>query len=250
MALSEEFEKQGNWLFKHRSYLPLILLLAGVIMYLRSELYPNTFFIKESIYEVYYNYFCLLISLFGLGIRVYTIGHTPERTSGKNTKEQVADELNATGIYSIVRHPLYLGNFFMWVGPAMLSGSFWFLVSFCFFFWIYYERIMFAEEQFLRKKFSNTFTDWAAKIPAFIPDFRNYKRPGQPMSWKKVLKMEKNGLAALFIIFSGMDIVGELIKQTNHFDYVLMASAIVSFLFYLLLKYLKNRTHLLDERGR
>jgi protein-S-isoprenylcysteine O-methyltransferase Ste14 len=250
MALSEEFEKQGNWLFRHRSYLPLLLLLAGVIMYLRSELYPDTFYLKESGYEIYYNYLCLLISLFGLGIRVYTVGHTPERTSGKNTTEQVADALNTTGIYSMVRHPLYLGNFFLWVGPALLSGNFWFVVSFCFFYWIYYERIMFAEEQFLRNKFGNTYMEWASNVPAFIPDLRKYKKPSHPMSWKKVLKMEKNGLAAVFIIFSGLDIVGELIKRTNRFDYVLMASAILSFLLYLLLKYLKNRTHLLDEKER
>lgn len=70
------------------------------------------------------------------------------------------------------------------------------------------------------------------------------------MSWKKVLKMEKNGFAAVFIIFSGLDIVGELIKQSIRFDYILMASAVVSFLLYLVLKFLKNRTHLLDETGR
>jgi protein-S-isoprenylcysteine O-methyltransferase Ste14 len=250
MALSEEFEQQGNWLFRHRSYLPLILLLAGIIMYLYSELYPETFFLKSTPYENYYNYFCLFVSLFGLIIRIYTVGHTPEHSSGKTTKEQVANSLNTTGIYSLVRHPLYLGNFFMWVGPAMLSGNFWFVIAFCFFYWIYYERIMFAEEQFLRNKFGNSYTNWAANIPAFIPNFRNFIKPSHPMSWKKVLKMEKNGFAAVFIIFSGLDIVGELIKQSIRFDYILMASAVVSFLLYLVLKFLKNRTHLLDETGR
>ncbi len=250
MALSEEFEKQGNWLFRHRSYLPLILLVAGVFMYLRTELYPETFLLKGTLYEVYYNYFCVLVSLFGLGIRVYTVGHTPAGTSGKNTKEQVADALNTTGIYSTVRHPLYLGNFFLWVGPALLSGNFWFVVAFCFFYWIYYERIMFAEEQFLRSKFGHIYTDWAANIPAFIPNFRNYKRPIHPMSWKKVLKMEKNGLAAVFLIFSGLDITGELVKKTNDFNYILIAAAIISLLLYLVLKLLKNHTRLLDETGR
>jgi protein-S-isoprenylcysteine O-methyltransferase Ste14 len=250
MTLSEIFEKQGHWLFRHRSYLPLILLMAGIIMYLRSELYPYTFFIEETPYEVFYDYFCLFISLFGLCIRVYTVGHTPEHSSGKATKEQVAGTLNTTGIYSIVRHPLYLGNFFMWVGPALLSGNFWFIIAFCLIYWIYYERIMFAEEHFLRNKFGNTFNEWAANIPAFIPNFKNYVKPSQNMSWKKVLKMEKNGLAAMFIIFSGLDIAGELIKQSNSFNYFLIGTVFFSFLLYLVLKYMKNHTHILDEKGR
>ena len=38
------------------------------------------------------------------------------------------------------------------VGLAVLA-FFWFLITFIFLYRIYYERIMFAEEQFLRKKF-------------------------------------------------------------------------------------------------
>lgn len=60
---------------------------------------------------------CIAVSLFGLLIRAVTIGFTPKGTSGRNTKEgQVAEVLNTKGIYSVVRHPLYLGNYFMWLG--------------------------------------------------------------------------------------------------------------------------------------
>ncbi|WP_317038972.1 hypothetical protein ACF3NR_05840 [Vaginella massiliensis] len=52
-------------------------------------------------------------------------------------------------MYSMVRQPLYLSNFLMWIAPAMLTGNFWFIVAFCLFYWVYYERFMYAEEQFL-----------------------------------------------------------------------------------------------------
>ncbi|MEI3590430.1 MAG: hypothetical protein V8Q44_05920 [Alistipes ihumii] len=65
---------------------------------------------------------CLLVSLFGLAIRIRTAGHTPDRTSGRNTAEgQVADEPNTTGIYSMMRNPLYVGDLFKWPGIALLS---------------------------------------------------------------------------------------------------------------------------------
>lgn len=250
MALQEEFEKQGIWLFRYRSVLPLFILLIGIVLYLRSEIYPETFFLKQTAYEIYYEMFCLFISLFGLFIRIYTVGHTPQNTSGRNVKDQVAETLNTTGIYSVVRHPLYLGNLFMWLGPAMLTGNFWFIIAFCFFYWIYYERIMFAEEQFLRRKFGDQYTEWSKNVPAFFPNFKYFNKPDISFSWKKVLKKEKNGLAAVFLIFCAFNIAGELIKGEMNFNYFLIISCIVTLLMYVVLKYLKKKTNVLNEAGR
>jgi protein-S-isoprenylcysteine O-methyltransferase Ste14 len=250
MALKKEFEKQGIWLFTYRGSIPLIILLIGSVLLVRKEIYPETFFFTESPYEIYYEMFCLVISLFGLGIRVYTVGHTPVNTSGRNTAEQIADTLNTKGMYSIIRHPLYIGNFFMWAGPALLTGNLWFVVSFCLFYWIYYERIMYAEEQFLKRSFGHTFTDWAKKVPAFIPSFKNFEKPELPFSWKKVLKKEKNGLAAIFMIFVAFDITGEIIHGETNYNYFLIVCFVLTGLMYLILKYLKHKTNILNELGR
>jgi protein-S-isoprenylcysteine O-methyltransferase Ste14 len=217
---------------------------------LRTEINPETFFLKDLTHAMYYEMFCLFLSLIGLGIRVYTVGYTPMNTSGRNTEEQVADKLNTTGIYSIVRHPLYLGNFFMWIGPAMLTGNLWFVAAFIFFYWIYYERIMFAEEQFLRRKFGNTYTEWAEGVPAFIPNLKYFVPANLPFSLKKVLKKEKNGLAAIFLIFFAFDMSGELIKNESNYNYFFIISCIVTLLMYVVLKFLKKKTNILDEVGR
>jgi len=229
----------------------MIVLLIGLLLYLRTEVQPGTFWLEETPYEVYYEYLCLAISLLGLVIRIITVGYTPGNTSGRNVKNQLADSLNTTGMYSIVRHPLYLGNFFMWLGPAMLTGNFWFIISFCLFFRIYYERIMLAEELFLRDKFGSAYLDWAAKRPPFMPRWKaKFVRPALPFSWKKVLKKEKNGLAAIFIIFFVFDALGELIENKFEINWFIFISCIVTCIGYLILKYLKKYTHVLDEEGR
>ncbi len=246
MALQEEFEKQGVWLFRYRGILPVIILFIGLAIFLFAKLHPGSFFLEGTPYAVYYVFLCLAISLFGLVIRAYTVGHTPDNTSGRNVKEQIADSLNTTGIYSMVRHPLYLGNFFMWLGAALLTSNFWFVGVFCLFYWIYYERIMFAEEQFLRRKFVTTYTDWAECVPAFIPNCKIFVKPNLPFSWKKVLKKEKNGFAAVFIIFSVFDIAGNLIQNKTNFNYIILIACVVSILLYLVLRYMKRRTKILN----
>ena len=251
MALQEEFEQQGNWLFKYRSFLPLIILIIGTALYLRTEIYPETFILEETPYEIYYEMFALIISLIGLFIRVYTVGHTPKNTSGRNTKQgQVADTLNTSGMYSIVRHPLYLGNYLMWLGPAMLTGHFWFIVAFTLFYCVYYERIMYSEEQFLRTKFGKQYLEWSKNVSAFFPNFKNFEKPNLPFSWKKVLKKEKNGFFALFLIFCVFDISGEIIQNTTDYNYFLIGMCVFSGLSYIVLKYLKKRTELLNEPNR
>ena len=93
---------------------------------------------------------CLSVGMAGQKVRALCVGYTPRGTSGRNTKEgQVAETLNTLGMYSICRHPLYLGNLLMWLGIVMYMGHVWFTVAFLLLYALYYERIMFAEEHFL-----------------------------------------------------------------------------------------------------
>ena len=141
MSLVDSREKQGNFLFKYRGQFPVILFVLAV---------PFLYYSKEipSFEKQIWNYIALSISVIGFLIRFYTIGTTPKGTSGRNTKKQIADYLNSTGIYSTVRHPLYLGNYFIWAGIAVFTYNIYFIVIMSLLFWVYYKRIIFSEEKF------------------------------------------------------------------------------------------------------
>ncbi len=251
MALQEEMEVQGNYLFMYRSKWPLLILPVGLVIYVYQE-YMKLGMAEWALEELY-PYISMLVALIGLAVRVYTVGHTPVNTSGRNSSsDQLADQLNTTGIYSMVRHPLYLGNFFIWLGMAMLTENVWFVLTFVLLFWIYYERIMFAEEQFLKRKFNDEFVAWAAKTPAFIPAIRNYRPPELSFSIKKVMKKEKNGLFAIFLLIFIFQ-YSEDIVQTRSLAITLdfwAYAVIVTGLFYLVFKILKKHTTLLYEPDR
>ena len=201
MALVHEFERSGNWLFKRRSWLPVILVVAGVfVMYIGNR--------QAILFDRRDEIIFLAVSLFGELIRIITVGFAPRNTSGRNTSAgQIADELNVTGVYSVVRHPLYVGNFFMWLGPVLFIRSTWFTIVFILVYWLYYERIMFAEEQFLRKKFGEAYDKWSEKVGSFIPYSFRYISTKLGFSVRNVLKREYNSFVNIFVIFILLDLV-------------------------------------------
>ncbi|GAB2776011.1 lipid A Kdo2 1-phosphate O-methyltransferase [Rhabdobacter roseus] len=251
MALSKEFDQQGNFLFKYRSVLPVLVLGVGLGVY-AFVIWEETKARNPSFAANGYEFFCLGVGLLGLLVRILTVGFTPKNTSGRNTHGQLADELNTSGMYSIVRHPLYLGNFFMWLGVAMLTQDGWFITAFSLAYWLYYERIMYAEEQYIAKKFGDDFKKWAAQTPAIVPFPSQWRNPNLCFSVRKVLRQEKNGFAALFLLFFVFDTVGEFITYGDvsfrNEHWLVMGG--VSGLIYLVLKLIKNYTDLLNEEGR
>lgn len=245
MSLVHEFENSGNWLFKRRSWLPVLIILPGIAaMYLSNR--------QAIIFDFRYELVFFGVSLFGELIRVLTVGFAPRNTSGRNTAAgQVADELNTTGIYSLVRHPLYLGNFFMWLGPALFLRSGWFIIVFCMFYWLYYERIMFAEEQFLRRKFGDQYDKWAEKVSPFIPFSFSFVPPALPFSVRNVLKREYNSFFNIFVIFTFLDLCRNYFLSGRIFLTGLwMWLAAGSLAFWLLVRVIYKKTSLLEVEGR
>jgi protein-S-isoprenylcysteine O-methyltransferase Ste14 len=245
MALVNEFENSGNWLFKRRSWLPVFIVAGGILMmYLGNR--------QAILYDMHDELIFLGVSLFGEVIRILTVGFTPRNTSGRNTiNGQVADELNVTGIYSLLRHPLYLGNFLMWLGPVLFLRSIGDVIVFILLYWLYYERIMFAEEQFLRRKFGDIYDKWSEKVSSFIPYSFNFIRPRLPFSVKNVLKREYNSFVNIFIIFTILDLfrnyfLSERIYLTDMWIYMFVGAGVI----WLVIRTIEKRTHWLDVDGR
>jgi protein-S-isoprenylcysteine O-methyltransferase Ste14 len=246
MSLENEFEKVGNWLFRKRSYMPLMLVPIIVFAMLASNDYRPAFSIGWE-----WKALCLFISLAGLTFRSYVVGQVPKGTSGRNTDGQRAETLNTIGIYSMVRHPLYLGNFVILLGIVLWTGLWW-LALICFLlFWLYYERIMFAEERYLHKKFGKEFEEWATRTPAIIPSLKHYRPASLKFSLRTVLKREYPGLFNIAASFFILEIFDSLcvawVREIQDFWlYFFVGAGVIS----VVLRLLKKRTYWLYEEGR
>ena len=104
----------GNFLFKYRGILPIPIIIFSLVYYYFS----NSYEITQFQYLL-----SLTISISGLILRVYAVGYAFHKTSGKNTAKQIAEGLNTSGIYSVLRNPLYLANFLNWLGIILLLSD-------------------------------------------------------------------------------------------------------------------------------
>lgn len=246
MALKEEIINQGNWLFRRRSYLPLMLLpLIILASYTDHSILQFPAIVK--IFDV----LSFIICAVGFLIRVVTIGQVPKGTSGRNTKKQIASTLNTSGIYSVVRHPLYLGNFFMWLGIILYVKSIWLSLLFPLIYWVYYERIMFAEEAFLINKFGKEYLLWSALTPPFFPNLALWRKSELDFSFRNVLKREYSGFMAAVIGFVFLDnwlgFVHNAVIRANLASLKILG---LSMFIFFTLRILRKKTKLLKVSGR
>jgi protein-S-isoprenylcysteine O-methyltransferase Ste14 len=195
MKLVNHCSHSGRVLFRWRSYLPLVLL-PFFALSLRDASYPFGSHAWDQVRELG----CLALSLAGLAVRIYTIGTAPEGTSERSTVDPRASQLNTAGIYSVVRHPLYIGNTLIALGLALVPGPWYLPVIVLLASLLYHERIAAHEEAFLEATFGDLFRDWADRVPAMIPSLRDFRPSLGLFNWRRVFGREFHGL---FVIGAG-----------------------------------------------
>lgn len=122
-----------------------------------------------------------LIAAIGQLWRIYAAG-----VIYKNRK------LASTGAYSLVRHPLYLGNFLILAGFALACANWIVVAVVAFFFLFYYPTAIRYEDSKLEGIFGDDWRAWSKDIPAMFPTGLRWK-PNQDAEWNMRQSMIRNG---------------------------------------------------------
>ena len=207
---SRRLADQGLFLFRHRSLFVVCLLPAAALAVFerRSAVLPA---------DPGLGWFalCLAVSLLGLGVRWAALGSAPPGASTRSLRAPSASRLNVTGMYSLCRHPVYLGNLFVLMGFALALKSWWFVVMALLAYWLLYQRVIAAEERFLGERFGATHRRWSERTPTFWPRPRLWLPPEIRFSWRTVVLREYNSpllIASTFLFLRMVDqvVVGGL----------------------------------------
>jgi protein-S-isoprenylcysteine O-methyltransferase Ste14 len=135
------------------------------------------------------------IALGGALIRAWASGHLRKNA-----------ELAVSGPYAFTRNPLYFGSFVMAAGCAIGGGNLWLGLLLVAVFLAVYWPVMQAEAAHMRLLFAGAYTEWAARVPLFIPRLTPY-RNGQARGFelRQYLRhREYRALIGLAIVVTGL----------------------------------------------
>jgi len=197
---------QGLFLFRHRGLFVVFLLPAALLAVLErwsASVPPAPGFGWLAA--------CLSVSLFGLAIRAMALGSAPPGASTRSLRPPSASRLNTTGMYSLSRHPVYLGNLFVLLGFALALRSWWFVLTAALVYWLLYRRVIAAEERFLEDRFGASHRRWAERTPAFWPSPRLWQPPQYPFRWRTVILREYNSLLLIGSIFLFLRMIDQVV---------------------------------------
>lgn len=250
MLLRDQMAQTGAQLFRWRSYVLLAFVPAIIWATWHGEA------VEAAIGEFWgdiFESFAVALVVLGEAVRILTVGFVPVGTSGRNTGAgQVATRVNTSGFYSLVRNPLYLGNCLMYLGVVLFAQSLVLALIFGLVLFLYYERIIAAEESFLAAKFGAQYTDWAAQTPAFLPRLTGWRAPDMAFSWRSVIRREHASIyaavVAMFLVETGLTLLSPDAIETLDVEWFIVLG--VATVLELVALFLKKRTGILQAPGR
>jgi protein-S-isoprenylcysteine O-methyltransferase Ste14 len=219
--MSSRLVRAGNHAFRHRG---LLLPIAIVLLLLPSPQLMRNPAVAGLI--------GLAIALVGQAIRSGTIGLEYIIRGGRN-HQVYADRLVTGGIYSHVRNPMYVGNFFLLIGLSVASNSWVFLLAGIPIAALTHVAIVAAEEDFLRAKFGVEFDAFCARSPRWVPRLSGLGTTfqGATFNWSRVLAKEYQKPVDWLIALAVVTIVNIAREGTlgeHVFVVALMATVIVA----------------------
>lgn len=133
----------------------------------------------------------LAVALVGQVIRSATVGLEYIIRGGKD-HQVYADKLVTGGVYSHVRNPMYVGNFFLLLGLSIASNSWVFVLAGIPIATLMHVAIVAAEEDFLRGKFGAEFDAFCARSPRWVPKLSGLGATfrGMSFNWRRTLVKE------------------------------------------------------------
>ena len=178
--------KHREFFFKYRSFTPIPLILAALIL------------AKTSIFSFVAGF---LIALLGEVVRVWSVRYAGSAT--RTTGEVGADVLVIDGPYGHVRNPLYLGNFLISLGMVIMAWAWmpYLLLVYLVLFAFQYSAIVSLEESFLKEKFGRRFLEYMDAVPCWLPQWKTRgKGVRVPTPLKKALRTERNTLQSFSLV--------------------------------------------------
>lgn len=181
----------GGWLFQQRTWIPLPLIAAIVLIPGTQNAEPALLWLSGA-----------ALVLAGEAVRLWAVHHIGVIS---RTRSDRLGPLISTGPFSLVRNPLYLGNVALWVGFAVSARLLWMAPLILVVLGLEYHAIVRWEEHLLTARLGDSYREYAARVPRWLPRFAPIKQASSPAaySWRETFFSERGtliGIAAGYLL--------------------------------------------------
>lgn len=159
-------DKFSEFIFRTRGvYMLIAVAISAIIKSYQGGKTPLSFFVAG-----------LIVITIAQVFRVYAASYLWGRQAVMRPE---ADFLSASGPYAYLRHPFYLGNFFIGIGLCLAVNEWYAYVLFVISYIFVYSIVIPYEEKFLENKFGKRYLEYKAQTGSFIPKLKGYKSDTQ-----------------------------------------------------------------------
>jgi protein-S-isoprenylcysteine O-methyltransferase Ste14 len=176
----------GSWLFKQRSWLPVPVALALLV-------------VPASTHSRLLTVLGLCLVAAGEGLRLWAVHHIGAIS---RTRSQRLGPLIATGPFGRVRNPLYLGNIALWLGFTVSAGLPWLVPGVLLLLAVEYHAIVKWEEGLLVVRLGDPYRTYLLQVPRWVPSWRAAAASRALLggySWRETLFSERGTLIAIVV---------------------------------------------------
>jgi protein-S-isoprenylcysteine O-methyltransferase Ste14 len=181
----------GGWLFRQRTWLPLPLAAALLLIPPESNALDPSLWITGA-----------LVVAIGEAIRLWAVHHIGAISRPRSDR---LGPLVSSGPFAVVRNPLYVGNILLWAGFAISANLVWFAPVAIVLLALEYHAIVRWEEGLLAERIGEPYTEYVARVPRWVPSLASRPMPaaavGAGFSWRDTLFSERGTLIAIGVGF-------------------------------------------------
>lgn len=184
-SLAGLHDRLGRFVFGWRDWLAP---LCGLLLLVFAKPRP---FLGDPALDPWQDALGILVCAAGQALRFAVIGFAYIKRGGTN-KEIDAPTLVVQGFYAHSRNPMYVGNFLLLVGLAIIWNSAFVTLLVLPLMLIGIHSIVRAEERFLEGRFGAEYEDYRRRVNRFLPSLRGLPETMSSMSfeWKRALRKD------------------------------------------------------------
>ena len=175
----------GGWLFRQRTWLPLPLA-AALVLIPPTESEPAAPFWISG----------LALILAGESLRLWSVHHIG---AVSRTRSDRLGPLISTGPFALLRNPLYVGNIALWAGFAVTAHLLWLAPLVIVLLACEYHAIVRWEEELLAARLGDSYRNYTRRVPRWLPSWAGpaVSASGATFSWRQTLFSERGTLIAI-----------------------------------------------------